>query len=184
MLPCLVTSYLLPVYEQGLGDAGLEALSSLSSTLLQLHLKGCTCITDTGVQSLAKVTSLEDIDLRLCEKVTAQGVAPLQELPRLRRVLLHGTAVVVCAAPLLHVAKDFCDKLDDKAEHFSAWWRPDDRPQLNPWSVHKHELWCSHSSGVGDSLTYACGYASSEYDSEGGDVDDMLGEPEEFNHED
>ena len=138
----------------------------MSSTLQNLHLKRCENITDAGVTSLAVLTSLEDIDLRLCGKITAEGVAALQGLPRLRRILLYGTAVVVYAPPLVHAPRDFCDCLDKGSEHFTAWWKPDYRRKL---------------MGVEETID---DYESSDYYSDQEEMDELRNQPEPDHEED
>jgi F-box/leucine-rich repeat protein 14 len=49
-----------------------------------LHLNGCHKITDTGVASLAALSSLQSLDLSYCSEITDTGVASLAALSPLR----------------------------------------------------------------------------------------------------
>ena len=106
--------------ENGIGDAGLAHVGKIT-TLTHLtfgdheitdaglkhltHLKKLTylnlCfpdkkhggnISDKGMDELAKITSLETLDLRATQ-ITDVGLAKLKSLPNLKELLLNGTAI-------------------------------------------------------------------------------------------
>jgi hypothetical protein len=72
-------------------DQGLAYLSPLKLTAFRLnHNKN---ITDEGIESLAKIQSLEDLNLWCCEHVTNQCIPDLAELPNLKRLNIGGTKI-------------------------------------------------------------------------------------------
>lgn len=77
-------------------DAGLEHLAGLKKlTYLNLCFpdkKHGGMISDKGMDEIAKITSLETLDLRATQ-ITDAGVARLKSLPKLKELLLNNTAI-------------------------------------------------------------------------------------------
>jgi hypothetical protein len=77
-----------PVVAEGsLADAGLQALSALTS-LVTLDLIGIACITDAGIQSLSAMVSLQFLHVRGRHLCTDTGIQALSTLTSLRVLLL------------------------------------------------------------------------------------------------
>lgn len=70
-------------------DTGIHSLSRLSS-LQSLTLASCNKITDTGMASLTVLTSLSCLNLNRCHLITDTGLQSLSLLTRLRLLCLHG----------------------------------------------------------------------------------------------
>ncbi|MEZ5402465.1 MAG: hypothetical protein R2729_22510 [Bryobacteraceae bacterium] len=76
-------------------DTGDEATGRLTGlTRLRTYYAGQTRITDRSLEILAKLRTLEEIELWQCGGVTDTGVAHLAALPNLRRLTLDGLAGV------------------------------------------------------------------------------------------
>lgn len=77
-------------------DAGLRHLANLKKlTYLNLCFpdkKHGGMISDKGMSELAKITSLETLDLRATQ-ITDAGLAELKALPKLKELLVNGTAI-------------------------------------------------------------------------------------------
>jgi hypothetical protein len=71
----------------------VQFLDSLT-TLTTLILRGCSLITDQGVQSLASLTALTTLNLQACRLITDQGVQSLASLTALTTLNLDGCSLI------------------------------------------------------------------------------------------
>jgi F-box/leucine-rich repeat protein 2/20 len=61
----------------GIGDEGVEALSSGCPRLKVINLSYCASITDGSLRSLAQLRDLVQLELRACVQVTSAGLCYL-----------------------------------------------------------------------------------------------------------
>jgi hypothetical protein len=87
-------------------DDLLEDLSRRARTLTALSLSGCRRITDAGVRQLARIPSLQHLDLS-GTGVTDAGVQVLRDLPRLRTLSLAWNRLTAAGIGVLA----HCDEL-------------------------------------------------------------------------
>lgn len=89
-------------------DAGLKQLANLKHlTYLNLCFpdkKSGGMISDKGMEAIARIDSLETLDLRATQ-ITDAGLASLQKLPRLKELLVNGTAISDQGLVHLHAIK-------------------------------------------------------------------------------
>ena len=85
------------MYCRDTGDEATEHLAGLAR--LKSYYAGKTRITDRSLEILAKLSSLERVELWQCAAVTDSGLARLARLPRLREVTLDGLPAVTRSAP-------------------------------------------------------------------------------------
>jgi hypothetical protein len=84
------------MYCRETGDTATEHLAGL--TRLQHYYAGMTRITDRGLETLARLSTLERLEFWQCASLTDAGIALLAQLPRLREVTLDGLPAVTRAA--------------------------------------------------------------------------------------
>ena len=72
-------------------DKGLAHLVSLK--LKTLSINHNRNITDAGISDIAKVQSLEELNLWYCDKLTNASIAALKRLPNLKKVNVFGTKI-------------------------------------------------------------------------------------------
>jgi hypothetical protein len=77
-------------------DVATEHIAGLST--LKTYYAGHTKITDRTLAILARMASLEKIELYRCEDITNDGVALLAALPRLKEFSVEGSRHVTSAA--------------------------------------------------------------------------------------
>jgi hypothetical protein len=89
-------------------DAGLKHLVNLKKlTYLNLCFpdkKHGGMISDKGMDEIARIASLETLDLRATQ-ITDAGLAKLQTLPKLKELLVNGTAITDKGLVHLHPVK-------------------------------------------------------------------------------
>ena len=82
------------MYCRDTGDAATEHIAGLR---LKRYYAGQTQITDRSLERLARMTSLERIELHHCQRVTDAGVRLLAQLPHLRELSVEGSRNVTRA---------------------------------------------------------------------------------------
>ena len=83
------------MYCRETGDAATEHVAGLR---LKKYYAGLTKITDRSLEILARMSSLEWIQLHHCQGVTDDGVRLLARLPNLRELSIEGSRNVTRAA--------------------------------------------------------------------------------------
>jgi F-box/leucine-rich repeat protein 14 len=78
---------------QKLSDESLRHISAGLPNLDKINLSFCVSITDTGLKSLSKLTTLRDLNLRSCDNISDIGVGFLGE----NGLNLHSLDVSFCA---------------------------------------------------------------------------------------
>jgi hypothetical protein len=72
-------------------DEGLAHLRPLR--LKQLDLVHLHRVTDAGIAHVAKIETLESLNLWYCENLTNGAIADLKQLPKLKKIKLFGTKI-------------------------------------------------------------------------------------------
>ena len=80
------------MYCRDTGDVAAEHLVNLPK--LKTYYAGVTQITDKGLESLGKISSLEKIEFHHCAKLTNAGLVFLRGLPHLREIKVDGSPAV------------------------------------------------------------------------------------------
>jgi hypothetical protein len=83
------------MYCRETGDAATEHIAGLR---LKTYYAGLTKMTDRSLDILARMTSLEKIQIHHCQGITDGGVRSLAELPNLRELSIEGSRTVTRAA--------------------------------------------------------------------------------------
>ena len=83
------------MYCRETGDRATEHISELR---LRSYYAGLTKITDRSLELLARMTSLEHINLHHCKGITDKGVRALAALPALRELTIEGSRTVTRGA--------------------------------------------------------------------------------------
>ena len=83
------------MYCRETGDRATEHISALR---LRSYYAGLTKITDRSLELLARMTSLEHINLHHCKGITDKGVRALAALPALRELTIEGSRTVTRGA--------------------------------------------------------------------------------------
>jgi hypothetical protein len=79
-------------------DTGDAATAHIAGLRLKTYYAGLTKITDRSLDILARMTSLERIQIHHCQGVTDRGVRLLASLPNLRELAVEGSRNVTRAA--------------------------------------------------------------------------------------
>ncbi len=96
---CTSLEKLVCMYTDDIGDGAIECLGGLEH--LRRFYAGETSITDRGLEVLAALPALEEVELWDCPSVTNAGLAALAQAPRLRVVKLEGLPYATRAAATL-----------------------------------------------------------------------------------
>jgi Leucine-rich repeat (LRR) protein len=81
-----------PTEDGTLSDEGLCHLARLTS-LNRLDVEGCSAITDGGVSKLASLANLSELNLHGCRRISNASLATLKQLPLLTKVGIFDTDV-------------------------------------------------------------------------------------------
>ena len=92
---CERLEHLWCMYCRETGDRATEHISGLR---LRSYYAGLTKITDRSLELLARMTSLERINLHHCKGITDKGVRALAALPALRELQIEGSRTVTRGA--------------------------------------------------------------------------------------
>ena len=92
---CERLEHLWCMYCRETGDRATEHISGLR---LRSYYAGLTKITDRSLELLARMTSLERINLHHCKGITDKGVRALAALPALRELTIEGSRTVTRGA--------------------------------------------------------------------------------------
>ena len=79
-------------------DTGDAATAHIAGLRLKTYYAGLTQITDRSLEILARMTSLERIQLHHCHGVTDAGIRALKVLPNLRELSVEGCPNVTRSA--------------------------------------------------------------------------------------
>ena len=99
---CAELEELWCMYCRDTTDAATEHIAGLSK--LKTYYAGQTKITDRSLEILARMPSLEKIELWNCAGITNCGVALLAALPRLREITIDGCRQVTAEATTMFPA--------------------------------------------------------------------------------
>jgi hypothetical protein len=77
------------MYCRDTSDTATEHISHLSQ--LRTYYAGMTQITDSSLELLGGMDSVEHLEFWACQRITDAGVAHLAALPRLREIAIHGS---------------------------------------------------------------------------------------------
>jgi hypothetical protein len=86
---------------RGFTDTQLESMCALV-TIKTLNLRGST-VKDVHLESIARLTELQSLNLALAKKITDRGLAPLASLQKLRELDLNFTGL--SDSGLIHLSK-------------------------------------------------------------------------------
>lgn len=100
----------------GIGDDGLAALSNGCKKLKKLNLSYCVNITDRGIEHIASLEKLSDLELRGLMKVTSVGL----------------TALAAGCKRLADLDLKHCEKIDDLGFWALAYYSQNLRQVLYP----------------------------------------------------
>ena len=92
---CERLEHLWCMYCRETGDAATEHIAGLR---LKTYYAGLTQITDRSLEILARMPTLEKIQIHHCQRVTDRGVTLLAQLPNLRELSIEGSRNVTRAA--------------------------------------------------------------------------------------
>lgn len=81
----------------GVGDAGLEALSSGCKKLMKLNLSYCNKVTDSGMEYVGHLVELCNLEIRRLQNITSVGL----------------TAIAVGCKRLVDLDMKQCENVDD-----------------------------------------------------------------------
>lgn len=95
---CVELESIWMMYCQDSIDLATECISGLSK--LKTYYAGHTKISDRSLAILARMLSLEKIELYNCEEITDAGVTLLSALPRLKEFVVEGSPQVTPAAAI------------------------------------------------------------------------------------
>lgn len=110
---------------QQISAAAIETICSLQPDIRILNLAKCSRITDRAVLTISRcLTRLTHLDVRMCPRLTADGVAEFTKLMDLSRVdlsgceLLHSSGIQksLCGVPVMNLVKlnlSFCDVTEE-----------------------------------------------------------------------
>lgn len=75
-------------------DKGLAAVASSLVSLKSLSLQGCLTLTDTGLEAIGKIKSLERVNLTDCYGISGQGFTSWNGMSCLRSLILQGCSSI------------------------------------------------------------------------------------------
>jgi hypothetical protein len=79
-------------------DTGDRATEHIAGLRLKSYYAGLTKMTDRSLEILARMTSLERIELHHCKAITDAGIRLLAALPALRELSVEGSPAVTRGA--------------------------------------------------------------------------------------